>query len=133
MAAIGEKPFPTTHDIGGDASRPSTQDASSATSVSSDASAGSTMPASPPTATTRNDDMVGRVAQGAHQTIDRLAETAAPHLQRLQQGVGVRAQHARELRDQWAESLRCTVREKPLAAVATALALGVVIARLTQR
>ena len=35
--------------------------------------------------------------------------------------------------DEWAESLRCTVRENPLAAVATALVVGVLIARLTQR
>ena len=69
--------------------------------------------------------MLSRVVQGAHQTIDRLAGTAAPHVQRLQEGVATRAEHVKQLGDEWAESLRGTVRDNPLAAVATALALGV--------
>jgi len=85
-------------------------------------------------------DVLTRVVQGAHQTIDRLAETAAPHAQRLQDGVASagnllhsRAEHAREVGGEWAETLRCTVRENPLAAVGTALALGVLVARLLRR
>jgi ElaB/YqjD/DUF883 family membrane-anchored ribosome-binding protein len=78
-------------------------------------------------------DMLGRVIEGAHQTLDRLAETAAPHVQRLQDGVGVRAEQVKAMSDEWAETLRTTVRDNPLAAVATAMALGVLIARLTQR
>lgn len=84
-------------------------------------------------------DRLNRVVQGAHQTIDRLAETAAPHVQRLQEGLSstgdmlhTRASQVRETGDEWAESLRNTVRENPLAAVATALALGMLIARLTR-
>jgi len=85
-------------------------------------------------------DLLNRVVEGAHHAIDRLADSAAPHVQRLQQGVNSasdtlheRAGQAREMGDEWAESLRCTVRENPLAAVATALVVGVLIARLTQR
>lgn len=85
-------------------------------------------------------DLLDRVVEGAHQAIDRLADGAAPHVQRLQQGVAdagdalhERAGQAREMGDEWVESLRGTVREHPLAAVATALAVGVLIARLTQR
>jgi ElaB/YqjD/DUF883 family membrane-anchored ribosome-binding protein len=85
-------------------------------------------------------ELLDRVVEGAHHAIDRLADSAAPHVQRLQQGVASasdtlheRAGQARELGDEWAESLRCTVRENPLAAVATALLVGVLIARLTQR
>lgn len=85
-------------------------------------------------------ELLDRVVEGAHQAIDRLADSAAPHVQRLQQGVSdagdaihQRAGQARELGDEWAESLRCTVRENPLAAVATALVVGVLIAKLTQR
>lgn len=130
MAAIADKPFPTSDDMLADESKPVTQGTSTPLP---DQGAASTMPAEPPRASRHGDDMLGRVVQGAHQTIDRLAETAAPHVQRLQEGAGARAEHAKEIGDEWAESVRCTVRDNPLAAVATALALGVLIARLTQR
>ena len=85
----------------------------------------------------RADDLIGRIAQSAHETIDRLAETAAPHVNRLQENLSgdalhMRADEMRELRDEWTESLRCTVRENPLAAVGVALAVGVLIARLSR-
>lgn len=78
------------------------------------------------------EDMFSRVVQGAHQTIDRLAESAAPHVQRLSEGLDSRTGQLRDASDEWTESLRSTVRENPLAAVATALAVGVLIARLTR-
>jgi ElaB/YqjD/DUF883 family membrane-anchored ribosome-binding protein len=87
---------------------------------------------------TSGDDLMRRVVQGAHSTIDRLAETAAPAVSRLQEGVHAAgdklhtgADHARELGDEWAESLRSTVREHPIASVAVALAAGMLISRLT--
>lgn len=90
------------------------------------------------TAPAASEDLLGRVVQGAHETIDRLAERAAPHVHRLQEGVSTtqeslqaRAGQLRDTGDEWAESLRCTVRDNPLAAVATALAVGVLIAKLT--
>jgi ElaB/YqjD/DUF883 family membrane-anchored ribosome-binding protein len=77
--------------------------------------------------------------QSAHSAIDRLADTAGPAVQRVQDGVQAagdvisqRAQDARELGDEWTESLRSTVRDNPLTAIATALAVGVLIARLTR-
>ena len=85
------------------------------------------------------DDMIGRIAQSAHETIDRLAASAAPHVGRLQESVAgtgdalrVRADRAREVTDEWAESLRCTVRESPLAALGVALAVGLLVARLAR-
>ncbi len=83
------------------------------------------------------DDLIGRIAQSAHETIDRLAETAAPHVNRLQENLSgdvlhQRADEMRVLRDEWAESLRVTVRENPLAAVGVALAVGVLVARLSR-
>ena len=85
-------------------------------------------------------EFLERVVDGAHDAIDRLADSAGPHLQRLQQGMAAagdavheRSDQARELGDEWAESLRGVVRENPLAAVAVALVAGVLIARLTQR
>ena len=83
-------------------------------------------------------DLLQRAVQGAHATVDRLAETAAPHVQRLAQGVdsaaetlGARAEHARDVGDEWVDSLRSTVRDNPLAALLAAVVAGVVIARLT--
>lgn len=85
------------------------------------------------------DELLQRVVQGAHDTIDRLAERAAPHVSRLQEGVHdanerlhAKADALRETGDEWTESLRDTVREHPIAAVATALAVGMLIARLTR-
>jgi len=83
-------------------------------------------------------EMLDRVVKGAHETVDRLAEGAAPHVQRLSQGVNKagemlheRAGGMRDLGDEWTHSLRITVREHPVAAVVTALAVGVLLARLT--
>ena len=87
----------------------------------------------------RADDVIARIAQSAHETIDRLAESAAPHVSRLGEGLSgagetlqERADRAREVGDEWIESLRDTVRENPLAAVGVALAIGVVVARLSR-
>lgn len=84
-------------------------------------------------------DILSRVVKGAHEAIDRLAETAAPAVYKLEDTVGTanvsmrsRADQAREVGDEWADSLRTTVRDNPLAAVAAAVALGVLIARLTR-
>lgn len=95
-------------------------------------------PSAPASATAAN-DMLNKVVQGAHQTIDRLAERAAPAVQRLSEGVHnandslhQRADDLRELGGEWTESLRSTVREHPLAAVATAVAIGLLVARLTR-
>lgn len=85
------------------------------------------------------DDVINRIAQSAHETIDRLAESAAPHVNRLGEGLAgageslqARADRAREMGDEWVESLRDSVRENPLAAVGVALAVGVLIARLSR-
>lgn len=87
----------------------------------------------------QGNDLMRRVVQSAHATIDRLADSAAPHVQRLQQSmsgandsVHARAGQAREMGDEWTETLRVTVREHPLAAVGMALAAGLLIARITR-
>jgi hypothetical protein len=41
-------------------------------------------------------------------------------------------EHWRETGDEWAESVRETVREHPIGALATALLAGMLIARLTR-
>ena len=82
-------------------------------------------------------EVMRRVVQGAHQTVDHLADVAAPRVQKLQQGVDgasemlhARADQLRNLQDEWKTSLRGTVRESPLTAIATALLLGMLVARL---
>ena len=98
------------------------------------------LPATDHRDTARRPELLDRVVQCAHEAIDRLADSATPHLQRLQQGVAsasdaahARADETKELGDEWVESLCGTVREHPLAALATALAAGLLIDRLAQR
>ena len=75
-----------------------------------------------------------RVVQGAHRTVDRLAETADGLREGMDDpdaagSLGERLDEFRALGDEWADSLRSTVREHPLAALAAAVAVGVIIAR----
>ena len=83
-------------------------------------------------------EALDRVVRTAHDTVDRLAQSVAPHVQRLTQGASntndalhARADQARDMGDEWTESLRSTVRENPVAAVVAALAVGVLLARMT--
>jgi len=83
--------------------------------------------------------LTDRMAQGAHHTIDRLAETAAPHIECMEEALAEatghlkdQAQHVREKGDEWAEDLRTAVRRNPLSAVAAAMAIGALIARITR-
>lgn len=80
-----------------------------------------------------------RVVEGAHATIDHLAQSATPHVQRLESGLNTASEkmhrgvdHAREQADAWAEDLRNTVRANPLGAVVCAFGLGWLIARLAR-
>ena len=84
-------------------------------------------------------DLVNRVADKAHATIDRLATTAAPKAQQLQKSLEDtnellhdRAERLRSTGNEWCDSLRTNVREHPLTAIGTALAVGLLIARLTR-
>ncbi|MCE4536307.1 hypothetical protein LXT12_03440 [Pelomonas sp. P7] len=127
MATNADTPFPTS------SASPATSSAggqSPATSQGSSASGNDAQAAG---------DMLNRVVQGAHSAIDRMAESAAPAVQKLQDGVSSasdaisqRAGDAREMGEEWAESLRATVRDHPLAALATALAVGVLVGRLAR-
>lgn len=83
--------------------------------------------------------MLENAVQGTHDTIDRLAVGAAPMAGKLHEGVTAAgdALHAtsdqlRQTRDEWAQSMRASVRRQPLVAVAAAFTLGAVIARITR-
>ena len=89
--------------------------------------------------TAEQPQLTDRIAQGAHHTIDRLAETAGPQIERVEgaiAGAAVhlkdQARHAREKGDEWANDLRETVRRNPLSAVAAAIAVGALVARITR-
>jgi len=135
-----EIPFPTSS---AEATPPSDADARSATMAGMPGTAasrgdGAAVADAAHGAAMHTDDLIGRIAQSAHETIDRLAESAAPHVNRLQETLSgdalhQRADEMRDLRDEWTESLRSTVRENPLAAIGVALAVGVLIARLSSR
>lgn len=78
-------------------------------------------------------------AAGAHDTIDRLADDAAPMVRNLGDRVSAAAEalHAttdqvRDTRDAWLAGMRTTVRNNPLVTVAAALALGAAIGRITR-
>ena len=73
------------------------------------------------------DDVIARVSQSAHDTVDRLADGVDSAAETLKAG----ADKVRDTKDAWADGLRSTVRENPLAALAAALAIGVLFARLT--
>ncbi len=66
-------------------------------------------------------DKLDHAVQGAHHAIDRFADSAVP-----------RVRHLAEAGDAWTSSLRSTVREQPLMAVAAAFALGALLARVTR-
>lgn len=84
-------------------------------------------------------DLLTNATQSAHNTIDRLADRAAPAVQQLGEGVAA-AQDALQSKvlqlrgtgDVWLEGTRCTVRGNPLVSVATAFALGAVFARIVR-
>jgi len=89
-----------------------------------------------PPATVR---LMENAVQGAHDTIDRLADRAAPAVRQLGDSVAAaevarhaRADAMRDTRDAWVEGLRTTVRDNPLACVAAALALGALVVRVTR-
>ena len=79
--------------------------------------------------------LLKNAVQGAHHTLDRLADRAAPAVRKLGERVSAAnaTLHAkrdqwRETGDVWVEDMRTSVRSKPLLSVAAALALGAVIA-----
>ena len=83
--------------------------------------------------------LIKQAAQGAHVTIDRLADSATPAIQQLGERVSAaedalheKADQFRETRDEWVEGARTTVRSNPLVSVAAAFTLGFLYARITR-
>lgn len=81
--------------------------------------------------------VLDHAVQGAHDTIDRFADSAEPTVRHLGQGLSAAgdAMHAqanrqRFVRDDLAEKARTSVRSNPLKWVAGAITLGAVLAHL---
>jgi hypothetical protein len=81
--------------------------------------------------------LLKNAVQGAHDTIDRFADSATPAVRQLGESVAAAGEslHAktdqlRERRDEWVGGVRDTVRTNPLVSVAAAFALGALIARM---
>jgi ElaB/YqjD/DUF883 family membrane-anchored ribosome-binding protein len=70
-----------------------------------------------------------RIADTAHQTVDRFASAASTAAGRLSE----KSDELLQLKDQVVDQTRGYVKEHPLATVAIALAIGMLLSRLTRR
>lgn len=84
-------------------------------------------------------DLLNRVTETAHGAVDRFADKAGPAVQKLESGVvhanevlHDQAHRMREMGDEWTNSARNSVRQHPLTAVFLALAVGVLVARVSR-
>lgn len=83
---------------------------------------------------------VERVAQSAHEAIDRFAAKAGPAVEKLRTSASGaadtlqgRADRFVEMEDHWVETTRSYVRENPLTALGIAVVAGLVLSRLSSR
>lgn len=76
------------------------------------------------------DEQFRRVVDSAHAAVDRLADAAEPHVQTLQRELAAMGAALDTNADAWGERVRQSVRDHPLGAVAAALAVGVLVARV---
>jgi ElaB/YqjD/DUF883 family membrane-anchored ribosome-binding protein len=71
---------------------------------------------------------VNRVSDSAHETVDRLADTASTAMEQW----GVKAEELLAMKDRAMDTTRTYVRENPLVALGIALAVGILLARITR-
>lgn len=71
---------------------------------------------------------IGQFTEGAHQTIDRVADTAVSTARRL----GLKRAQLANLQRRWTSTSCQTVCRHPLASLAIALATGVLISRFSE-
>lgn len=84
-----------------------------------------------------SDDFVKRLVDGAHAAIDKLADSAGPTVGRLasvfanpSDKLAKMAGQTGDKKNEWVGDVRDIVRENPLAAIATALAIGAIYVKL---
>lgn len=79
------------------------------------------------TATAERPLTIDKAVQATHQAVDRAAGTVGQAAEKLRSSYD----HLMEMEAEWADTARSRVRESPLAAVGIALAVGLVLGRLT--
>ena len=79
--------------------------------------------------TKQQDTNIDRVSQTAHDTIDRAAETASQAYERI----GAKAEEFMQMHEDWIETAREYVREKPIQALGIAVAAGYLLHMITRR
>ncbi len=91
------------------------------------------------TAARAADGLLKHAPQGADDTIERTADSGAPTVRQLHDSVAAAEEEMqattaprRDTLDAWIEGLRTHVRSRPLASVATAFALGALVAGVTR-
>jgi ElaB/YqjD/DUF883 family membrane-anchored ribosome-binding protein len=84
-------------------------------------------------------NFVDRLAQGAHRAVDQAAASAKPTLEKLQESgasareaLAEKAEAAASMSDEFIDSVRHYVRERPLTVVVGAVALGIVLAGVSR-
>ncbi|MGQ8879218.1 DUF883 family protein [Delftia sp. NA_296.1] len=84
-------------------------------------------------------EMINRMEEAAHASIHQAANAAAAQVQQVQESIqqATDSVHAtsrqwRETCEEWTQCARTAVREKPLRSIATALAVGLLIARIAR-
>ena len=84
--------------------------------------------------------LLGRAVQGAHETVDRLAEAVTPAVEHLTvaiddagEALSEKASDALALQQEWTAALRDAVRDHPIAAVLAAAAVGLLVGKLVSR
>lgn len=84
-------------------------------------------------------EMINRMEDAAHASIHQAANAAAAQVQQVQDSiqqatdsVHETSRQWRETCEEWTQCARTAVREKPLRSIATALAVGLLIARLAR-
>jgi ElaB/YqjD/DUF883 family membrane-anchored ribosome-binding protein len=79
-------------------------------------------------ASTKQQDPVDRVSQTAHETIDRASQAAASAYER----VSAKGEEFMQMHEDWIETAREYVREKPLQALGIAVAAGYLLHMITR-
>ena len=77
----------------------------------------------------QQDNTVDRMSQSAHDTIDRAAQAASSAYER----VSAKGEEFMQMHEDWIDSAREYVREKPLQALGIALAAGYLLHMITRR
>jgi len=79
--------------------------------------------------TKRNEDNIDRVSQSAHKAVDRAASVASDYAERI----SAKGEQLMSMHEDWLDTAREYVREKPFQALGIALAAGYLIHLITGR